>query len=187
MKHPHNRSRTKMLGLAACALFPASMSFASAYGDRGAYGPHGPTWSPRCPPGARCRNPELRLPASGQRLFMDLLRARATLLDPHKQQIITHLLSPNPVEGGTPRATWPSSKDTSAVWAMPIASSSDPAFVASNSIPWLLLRVVGQRPGPTGGRSLFRLHSTSQHAGRGRSQPRLHPGLRCGVEDAGPL
>src|SRR4051812_45363955 len=34
-----------------------------------------------------------------------------------RQQIITHFLSPNPTEGGTPRATWQSSVDTSAVWA----------------------------------------------------------------------
>jgi hypothetical protein len=32
-----------------------------------------------------------------------------------------------------------------------IASSSDPAFVASGAIPWLLLQVVGAQPGPTGG------------------------------------
>jgi hypothetical protein len=31
------------------------------------------------------------------------------------------------------------------------ASSSDPAFVASAAIPWLLLEVVGAKEGPTGG------------------------------------
>src|SRR3712207_1907121 len=42
------------------------------------------------------------------------------------QQIMTHFLSSNPVEGGTPRATWQSSLDTSAIWGRAIASSSDP-------------------------------------------------------------
>ena len=68
-----------------------------------------------------------------------------------RQQITTHFLSPNPDESGTPRATWQSSLDTSAVWARSIASSSDPAFVALGAIPWLLLRVVGAERGPTGG------------------------------------
>src|SRR5687768_15101258 len=54
-----------------------------------------------------------------------------------KQQIMTHYLSPNPIENGTPRATWQSSLDTSAVWAMATASSTDPNFVAAGAIPWL--------------------------------------------------
>ena len=69
------------------------------------------------------------------------------------QQIITHFLSPNPVEKGTPRATWQSSFDTSAVWARvrTNGSSTDPAFVAPGAIPWLLLEAVGTQRGPTGG------------------------------------
>jgi hypothetical protein len=67
-----------------------------------------------------------------------------------RQQIITHFLSPNPSEGGTPRATWQSSLDTSAVWARAIGSSTDPNFVASGAIPWLLLQAVGTQPGTTG-------------------------------------
>jgi len=69
------------------------------------------------------------------------------------QQIITHFLSPNPVEKGTPRATWQSSFDTSAVWAKvrTNGSSTDPAFVAPGAIPWLLLEAVGTQRGPTGG------------------------------------
>ena len=68
-----------------------------------------------------------------------------------RQQIITHFLSPNPAENGTPRATWQSSLDTSAVWAKSLESSSDPNFVAAGAIPWLLLQVVGSQRGPTGG------------------------------------
>ena len=71
-----------------------------------------------------------------------------------RQQIMTHFLSANPVEGGTPRATWQSSLDTSVVWARAIANSNDPAFVAPGAIPWLLLEVVGSQHGPAGGGSL---------------------------------
>lgn len=69
-------------------------------------------------------------------------------------QIITHFLSPNPDEGGLPRATWQHSRDTSRVWANAVASSSDPRFVRPGAIPWLLLEVVGADPGPAGGTRL---------------------------------
>jgi hypothetical protein len=82
------------------------------------------------------------------------LGPQATLFDGAEQQITTHYLSPNPVESGAARATWQHSADSSAVWAGAIADSTDPAFVAPNSIPWLLLRVVGDQPGPTGGATL---------------------------------
>jgi hypothetical protein len=68
-----------------------------------------------------------------------------------RQQIATHFLSPNPDEGGTARATWQSSLDTSAVWARAIASSTDPQYVAPGAIPWLLLKVEGAEQGPNGG------------------------------------
>jgi hypothetical protein len=68
-----------------------------------------------------------------------------------RQQIITHFLSPNPVENGTPRATWQSSLDTSAVWAKTAQASTDPNFVAAGAIPWLLLQAVGTQAGPMGG------------------------------------
>ncbi len=67
-----------------------------------------------------------------------------------RQQILTHFLSPNPSESDTPRATWQSSLDTSKVWGRSIASSTDPNFVSSGSIPWLLLEVVGTERGPAG-------------------------------------
>jgi hypothetical protein len=79
---------------------------------------------------------------------------QATLFDVQNEQIITHFLSPNPDEGGTGRATWQDSQDTSSVWAVAIESSSDPKFVAPGAIPWLKLEVVGSEAGPTGGDSL---------------------------------
>ena len=71
-----------------------------------------------------------------------------------QQQIITHFLSPNPFENGTPRATWQSSLDTSAVWGKTVASANDASFVAPGAIPWLLLQVVGARRGPMEGATL---------------------------------
>jgi hypothetical protein len=76
---------------------------------------------------------------------------QATLFNDEDEQIITHFLSANPAESGTPRATWQDSDDTSAVWAKAIANSTDPAYVAPGAIPWLLLQVVGTQEGPTGG------------------------------------
>jgi hypothetical protein len=71
-----------------------------------------------------------------------------------RQQIMTHYLSPNPDEGGTARPTWQSSIDTSAVWAKMKDFSDDPNFVAPGAISWLLLEIVGDQTGPTGGASL---------------------------------
>jgi hypothetical protein len=79
---------------------------------------------------------------------------QATLFDDLSGQVTTHFLSPNPDENGTPRATWQHSQDTSTVWAVAIASYSNPGFVARGDIPLLLLRVVGAQDGPTGGQML---------------------------------
>jgi hypothetical protein len=76
---------------------------------------------------------------------------QATLFNEHDKQIITHFLSPNPFETGTPpRVTWQDSEDTSKVWGMTIASVS----VQPDAIPWLLVQVVGAQDGPTGGDEL---------------------------------
>ena len=84
-----------------------------------------------------------------------LFGPQATLFDGNGAQLTTHFLSPNPNEDGALRATWQDSRDTSRVWAMAIASSTDPAYVAGGSVAWLLLRVVGAELGPTGGAALF--------------------------------
>lgn len=91
---------------------------------------------------------------SGSGFAWTFFGPQATLFDDHDKQIITHFLSPNPAEGGMPRATWQHSKDTSTVWAIATASSTDPAYVAPGAIPWLLLQVVGAQDGPTGGDKL---------------------------------
>jgi hypothetical protein len=75
---------------------------------------------------------------------------QATLFNEHDKQIITHFLSPNPFENGTPRVTWQDSEDTSKVWGMTIAS----VVVDPGAIPWLLVQVVGAQDGPTGGDEL---------------------------------
>ena len=85
-----------------------------------------------------------------------LFGPQATLFNDDNGQTITHFLSPNPVENGTPRATWQHSRDTSSVWALatPATTSTDPNYVAAGAIPWLLLRVVGTQDGPDGGDKL---------------------------------
>jgi hypothetical protein len=76
---------------------------------------------------------------------------QATVFNDDLRQELTHYLSPNLVEGGTLRPTWQHSRDTSAVWARPIGTSTDSAYVAPGAIPWLLLLVTGAKDGPTGG------------------------------------
>ena len=83
-----------------------------------------------------------------------LFGPQATLFNDETDQVITHFLSANPQENGTPRATWQHSKDTSSAWAVAIANSNDPNYVAPNSIPWLLLQAVGAQYGPDGGAKL---------------------------------
>jgi uncharacterized protein DUF3455 len=91
---------------------------------------------------------------SGSGFAWTFFGPQASLFNDLDEQVITHFLSPNPDEGGTPRATWQHSQDTSTIWAKAIASSSNPGFVAPGAIPWLLLQVVGAQDGPTGGDEL---------------------------------
>ena len=77
-----------------------------------------------------------------------LYTPQATLFDDDNDQIITHFLSANPAEDGTPRATWQDSRDTSAAWAVAVATSSDAAFVRAGAVPWLKLQVLATKYGP---------------------------------------
>ena len=88
---------------------------------------------------------------SGIGLGWSFFGPQATLFDGETEQVMTHYLSANPDEFGTPRATWQHSRDTSTVWALMVQPSSDPDYVAAGAIPWLLLRVVGYEDGLTGG------------------------------------
>ena len=83
-----------------------------------------------------------------------LFGPQAILFDDDDKQVITHFLSPNPLEGGKPRPAWQHSRDSSAVWAKKNTESSDPDFVAPGAIPWFRLEVVGDQDGPTGGDKL---------------------------------
>ena len=96
------------------------------------------------------------LPSGTAGVKYTLFTPQATLFNDDDKQITTHFFSPNPDEDGTIRATWQHSRDTSAVWAKlaPDGTSIDPAFVAPDAIPWLLLEVVGDTEGPTGGHKL---------------------------------
>jgi len=90
------------------------------------------------------------LPADDAFKFV-LFTPQATLVGDDDLQLTTHYFSPNPAEGGTIRATWQDSRDTSAVWGQALHSSSDPDFVATGAIPWVLLQQVGTSDGPRGG------------------------------------
>ena len=107
-----------------------------------------PCPNPSTPPGTKC-------PGSGF-VFM-LFTPEATLFGDNEKQIITHYFSPNPEEGGTIRATWQDSHDTSTVWAFATATatnSSDPTFVQPGAVAWLKLQVVGAQNGPIGSNKL---------------------------------
>jgi len=83
-----------------------------------------------------------------------LFGPQATLFDDNANQQITHFLSANPGENGTPRPTWQHSGDSSIAWAAAIQSSTDANFVAPGAIPWLLLQVAGAQYGPALGHKL---------------------------------
>jgi hypothetical protein len=87
---------------------------------------------------------------SGSGFSWTFFGPQAALFNEHDKQIITHFLSPNPFENGTPRVTWQDSQDTSKVWGKTIASVA----VEPDAIPWLLVKVVGAQDGPTGGDAL---------------------------------
>lgn len=82
------------------------------------------------------------------------LGPQATLfvgVDGGAQQVTTHFLSMNPIEGMLARPTWQNSIDTSRVWGRVRSSSTDANYVAPGAIPWLLLETAGTEVGPTGG------------------------------------
>jgi hypothetical protein len=144
----------RLLAAATLAVHPFTLAEAGHYPD-----------PPEVPPGLEApegRHVFLTLHARGTQNYLCLaagqawtfIGPQATLFDEDDEQKVTHYLSPNPDENGEARATWQHSRDTSAVWARAIASSTDPAFVKPGAVAWLLLEVVGREPGATGGRKL---------------------------------
>ena len=95
---------------------------------------------------------------SGTGFAYSLFTPEATLFNDHFKQLITHFFSvnPNPDDNGAIRATWQSSRDSSAIWAKvaPDGASTDQAFVQRGAVAWLLLDVVGTQEGPSGGDTL---------------------------------
>jgi hypothetical protein len=91
---------------------------------------------------------------SGKDFKFTLFTPQATLFNDDGRQLITHYFSPNPEEGGTIRATWQDSRDTSTVWAQATQSSTDASFVDEDAIAWVLLKRVGSQDGPGGGDTL---------------------------------
>ena len=91
-----------------------------------------------------------------------LFTPQATLFDDEGEQLTTHYFSPNPEEPNmdpkvisnyTIRAAWQDSNDSSTVWGKvePGRSSTDSNYVEPGAIPWLLVTIVGNQDGPTGG------------------------------------
>jgi hypothetical protein len=83
-----------------------------------------------------------------------LFTPEATLFTDHGKQLITHFFSPNPAEGGTIRATWQDSRDSSIVWGGRATASTDDHFVATDAIAWLLLPTAGTQEGTIGSDTL---------------------------------
>ncbi len=91
----------------------------------------------------------------------NIARPEAILYTGRDFEIITHFLSPNPLEpapnpfeNGQPRPTWQSVLDGSMVWGNKIGSitaGSDPSCPNTGSISCLLLQAVGTQTGPHGG------------------------------------
>ena len=111
---------------------------------------------------------------------------QATLFTETNEQVTTHYLSPNPVEGGTPRATWQHSADTSAVWAAAIASSTDPALrcLRCDSVAAAPGEGIGHGPDGWCHARRHALHSARQHPGRARAGHRLQVSEGRGEEGA---
>src|SRR5262245_51375501 len=84
--------------------------------------------------------------ASGQGVAFVLTTPEAVLFDNPARRIINHFFSPNPDEGGTIRAAWQSTRNSSVIWAkLDVAATfqSDPDFVAPDAIAWLRLSRAG--------------------------------------------
>ena len=120
---------------------------------------------------SRRRNTELRRPPCVG--FADILWASGHL-EQRQRSGKSSSTSSSPTDEAARPGQWQHSKDTSTIWAVAIASSSDPKFVAPGAIPWLLLRVVGIRPDPPAAISYSRPpNPAAEHLGMGGALHRL--------------
>jgi hypothetical protein len=95
--------------------------------------------------------------ASGAGVAFVLTTPEAVLFDNPGRRIINHFFSANPFESGTVRATWQSTRNSSAFWGKldhAATSDSDPDFVAKDAIAWLLLSRAGTLEGSGNGADL---------------------------------
>ena len=84
--------------------------------------------------------------ASGSGVAFVLTTPEAVLFDTPARRVINHFFSPNPVEGGTIRATWQSTRNSSVFWGQAVAiatAATDPDFVAPDAIAWVTLSRAG--------------------------------------------
>lgn len=84
-----------------------------------------------------------------------LFTPQATVFDGGGMEIGTHYFGPNPADDGAIRAAWQDSKDTSTIWGKLVHASADTEFVAPDAIAWLLVEVVGEAMGPSGGDTMI--------------------------------
>ena len=71
--------------------------------------------------------------ASGSGVAFVLTTPEAVLFDTPARRVVNHYFSPNPVEGGTIRATWQSTRDSSVFWGKLAASAT---FQTDSTQPW---------------------------------------------------
>jgi hypothetical protein len=84
--------------------------------------------------------------ASGSGVAFVLTTPEAVLFNNPAHRVINHFFSPNPLEGGTIRATWQSTRNSSVFWGKLVKAAtfaSDPEFVSQDAIAWLLLSRAG--------------------------------------------
>ena len=95
--------------------------------------------------------------ASGSGVAFVLTTPEAVLFDNPARRVINHFFSPNPGEGGTIRATWQSTRNSSVFWGKlekTATFDTDPDFVAQDAIAWLLLSRAGVLEGSGNGDNL---------------------------------
>ena len=95
--------------------------------------------------------------ASGSGVAFVLTTPEAVLFDNPARRVINHFFSPNPVEGGTIRATWQSTRNSSVFWGKVVHAATfatDPDFVAPDAIAWVLLSQAGVLEGSGNGDNL---------------------------------